>query len=179
MLRESLLELDRTSGLITASDYCLTMKSFKALAKKYKGEDLLKRLAFVYFMEDPRSSYAGFTEEVKWEEVCLSQFNKKDWKEDALTKACREEYSSLDSSAVILLKSARASISKMKEWLDNIDIMAVDDNGRPLYDPSKHSNLLEKMGKTMAGLKALEEEVKKESEQLDTRGGVTINRYNE
>lgn len=171
MLRESLLELNHELNIIPSS-YTMSIEAFKNLVDKYGGEEANKILGYIYFMKDPRSSYSAYEEKVRHKEVCISVFGK-DFKPCKLTKAAMEEYVKTSSAAMLLLESAKESIKTLKKWLEIID---PDDDD---YDPAKHMKVLGDMGKTINGLKDLEDAVKKESEINDTFGGVVVSKYNE
>lgn len=171
MLRESLLELDHELNVIPSA-YALSIIAFKKIVDKYDTEKAQKILAYIYFMRDPRSSYSAYDEKKRHKEVCESVFGK-DFKPCPLTKAALEEYVKTSSAAMLLLESAKESITTLKKWLKMVDPEDED------YDPAKHMRVLGDMGKTINGLKDLEEAVKKESEVNDTFGGVVVSKYNE
>lgn len=171
MLRESLLEVDHELKVVPSA-YALAMPVFSDVVKKHGAEKASKMFAYVYFMHDPRSSYAAYDESKRHQDVCLAIYGK-DVKVTKELQKVIDEYVSTKTSAVLLLESAKKSITILKQWLDNVD--PEDDD----YDPTKHMRLLSDMGKTINGLKDLEDAVKKESEISDTFGGVVVSKYNE
>ena len=171
MLRESLLEIDHELKVIPSA-YAMATPAFSTIVEKHGAEQAIKIFTYIYFMHDPRSSYAAYDEKKRHQDVCLAVFGK-DLKITKEIQKVIEEYSSTKTSAVLLLESAKKSITMFKQWLDNVD--PEDDD----YDPTKHMKLLSDMGKTINGLKDLEDAVKKEAEINDTFGGVVVNKYNE
>ena len=137
---------------VIPSAYTLTIPEFKAIS--------IEELAYVYYMCDHASPFAVYDEERRSEEIQKS----------ILT----------ETSAVKLLKSARASVTKLEKYFRDIDLALVDDNGKPIYSAKDLVANLSKMGDVIAGLSKLEDLVKKE-EQVNNanRGGVITNKYSQ
>ena len=85
-----------------------------------------------------------------------------------------------ETSAVKLLKAARASVTKLEKYFRDIDLTLMDDNGRLMFSAKDLVQNLSKMGDVINGLSKLEEQVKKE-EQVNSvnRGGVITNKYSQ
>lgn len=170
MLREKLLSLESDLSVVP-SPYAMTIPEFKELVRKYK-EEATMYLAYIYFVSDPRSRYAGYDIEQRRSVVSEILFKKK-IKECPIIRAAIQEYSKNLSTSAQLLEAAVESVSTLKKWLQEVD---PSNEG---YDPLKHVRILESMGKTVNGLKTLEKAVEEESEISDTYGGVEVSRYNE
>ena len=173
MLREKLLECDSTTLKVRPSDYCLSIKAYADVVSGIPVELALKKLSYIYFMHDPRSSYAPLAEDARQVAVGKAIFEEAGYKPDKSLKRAMQEYLSNDTSTVILLKAARESVPKLKQWLEAIDITDED------YDPTKHLRLLEGLGKVVVGMRTLEDAAQAETESTDTRGGIRINKYSE
>jgi hypothetical protein len=172
MLRERLLQLDGAYE-VTPSPYTMSIPAFKAVVDTHKVAKGAKILAYIYFMRDPRSIYMSYDDSQRHAEVSKVLFKEEGFKPDKVTKDALEEYTKTASSAALLLEAAIESISKIKTWLKNLDVESEE------YDAVKHMRILGDMGKTINGLKDLEEAVQKESLVNDTYGGITVSKYNE
>ena len=141
--------------LLTISDnkvipsvYTLTIPEFDALS--------IKELAYVYYMCDHRSPFAVYDEERREEEVIKSVFKKK-YKISSKIKAACSKYKELtETSAVKLLKAARASVTKLEKYFRDIDLTMIDDNGRLMFSAKDLVQNLSKMGDVINGLSKLE-----------------------
>lgn len=162
-----LITLDGTK--VIASPYALSIPEFKGL----KAEELTA----VYFLCDHRSPYSIYDEETRWEQINESI------KVSATPKlkAAVEKYNELsETSAIKLLKSARASISKLEKYFNEVDLTLTDDNGRPIYHAKDLIANLSNMGKVVSGLDELEEIVQKQQQKDNpNRGGVVTNKYSQ
>ena len=157
---------------VIPSPYTLTIPEFEVLS--------IKELAYVYYICDHRSPFAVYDEERREEEVIKSVFKKK-YKITSKMKAACDVYKDLtETSAVKLLKAARASVTKLEKYFRDIDLTMMDDNGRLMFSAKDLVQNLSKMGDVINGLSKLEEQVKKE-EQVNNanRGGVITNKYSQ
>ena len=79
-----------------------------------------------------------------------------------------------------MLKAARSAVNKLKNYFEIVDLTAIDDNGRPVYQAKDLVANLSKMADVVAGLSKLEEQVKKdEQSKSPNRGGVVVNKYSQ
>ena len=158
---------------VIPSAYTLTIPEFKAIS--------IEELAYVYYMCDHASPFAVYDEERRSEEIQKSIFKgTKKGINNKLKVACDKYKELTETSAVKLLKSARASVTKLEKYFRDIDLALVDDNGKPIYSAKDLVANLSKMGDVIAGLSKLEDLVKKE-EQVNNanRGGVIKNKYSQ
>lgn len=102
----------------------LTLTPFKKLWNRDKSkskEKATQELAFLYFYCDPRSDYQYIVDsEDRLEEVKKGQGFPEDWKPDAVLRAAIDFYSSFDTSAGILLKTAAKAVRKIQKTLDDL-----------------------------------------------------------
>lgn len=156
-----------SNNVAVPSPYALTISEFKVL----KGAEL----GAVYFFADHTSPYAVYDEDERVEKIG------QDLKVKFSTKVLAgiDKYKELsETHAVKLLKAARHSINKLEQYFKIIDLTAIDDHGKPIYQAKDLIANLEKMGKVVNGLDDLEEIVKKQqSRKNPNRGGVVTNKY--
>ena len=157
---------------VIPSAYTLTIPEFKDLS--------IEELAYVYYICDHRSPFAVYDEERREEEVIKSVFKKKYTITSKIEAACHKYKELTETSAVKLLKAARASVTKLEKYFRDIDLTMMDDNGRLMFSAKDLVQNLSKMGDVINGLSKLEEQVKKE-EQVNNanRGGVITNKYSQ
>jgi hypothetical protein len=163
--------LEIVDNVAVPSPYTLTILEFKELDTK--------ELAYVYFMHDHRSPYAVYDISQRHDEVVLGIHGKVKWKPSSKVLTACDKYKELkESSAVKLLKSARASVVKLEKYFESVDLTLMDDNGRPIFHAKDLVANLSKMGDVIDGLSKLEEQVKKQEQiNTNTRGGVVVNKY--
>lgn len=122
---------------VTISEEALTLKPFKLIwnrdrtATKNKA---LTELSYIYFMCDPRSDYQYIIDEYdRSKAVKESEGMPEDWEPDKLIKDAMKFYSSFKSTSALLLEDTRVAIDKVRTFLKDVDLKAVDDKGKPLY----------------------------------------------
>ena len=157
------------NNLVIPSPYALTIPEFE--------NRTVKELAFVYFFVDHRSSYAAYDEEER-KEVLLKDLG---IKMSTAIEAAVDKYTQLsDTHAIRLLKSARSSVNKLEKYFQNIDLTAMDENGKLLYQAKDLVANLSKIGEVVEGLDRLEELVQKQqAKDNPNRAGVKTNKYSE
>jgi len=163
--------LEIVDNVAVPSPYTLTILEFKDLNTK--------ELAYVYFMCDHGSPYSVYDVEERQSEVILGVFGKSKWVPSPKVQAACDKYKKLkETSAVKLLKAARASVVKLEKYFESVDLTLMDDNGRPIFHAKDLVANLSKMGDVVEGLTKLEEQVKKQEQiNTNTRGGVVVNKY--
>jgi len=156
-----------TENKVIPSAYALAVPEFKVLKAN--------ELAFVYFFTDHESPYAPYDEDEREEK--LEEDLKV--KASAKVKGAIDKYKELsETSAVKLLKAARASVTKLEKYFKTVDLTMLDDNGKPIYHAKDLVSNLSNMGKVVSSLDELEELVKKQKQRENpNRGGVTTNKY--
>ena len=160
---------------VIPSAYTLTIPEFKNLK--------IEELAYIFYMCDHKSPFAVYDEERRKEEVVKSVFKNINTKKliwSKINAGCDKYKKLTETSAVKLLKSARASVTKLEKYFRDIDLTLVDDNGKPIYSAKDLVANLSKMGDVIAGLSKLEDLVKKEEQVTNSnRGGVITNKYSQ
>ena len=134
-----------SKNVVLPSAYALTIGEFKSL----KGQEL----AATYFYADHRSPYAVYDDEERSNKITQDlkvKFSPK-------VRGAIEKYRLLsETSAIKLLKSARASVTKLEKYFRTIDLQVLDDNGKPIYHAKDLIANLSNMSKVVNGLDELE-----------------------
>tara|TARA_R110002020_G_scaffold377081_1_gene588138 strand:- start:190 stop:735 length:546 start_codon:yes stop_codon:yes gene_type:complete len=170
---------------VIPSTYILTIKDFKVLYDRDRSKDkgnAIKEFAYIYFYCDHNSPFMVYSLEERIKEVIISVYGENvKWKPDSKVKTACATYIKLkETSAVRLLKSATASVTKLENYFKDIDLTLMDDNGKPIFNAKDLVMNLSKVGDVVQGLSKLEELVKKEEQKSSkVRGGVEINKYSQ
>lgn len=164
---KDLITISGTS--VIPSPYALTINEFKDLKTN--------ELAAIFFFEDYRSPYFVYEEEERWEKIS----NDLNIKLTPKVKGAIEKYKELsETSAVKLLKSAKASVTTLEKYFKTIDLTLIDQNGRPINHAKDLVANLGKIADVIDGLSKLEDLVKKEQQKDNpNRGGVVVNKYSQ
>ena len=161
---------------LEVEDELLLLKPFKELYKADKSKEKSKFFDFltiVYYTYDPRSDYNYITnEEERLKEVCVSngleipKFTQKELD-------CIELYKQLTTTiSSALLKSTRVAIGKVQEFLENLDMYATDDKGKPLYGINTVTSAIKQIPSLVKEVLEAEKVVAKEIEESGrARGG--------
>jgi hypothetical protein len=163
-------ELINISGTtVIPSAYVLTIPEFKDLK--------INELSAIFFFEDYRSPYFVYEEEERWEKISKDLSVKLNPK----VQAGIDKYKELsETSAIKLLKSAKASVTSLEKYFRTIDLTAIDQNGRPINQAKDLVANLGKIADVVDGLNRLEDLVKKEQQKDNpNRGGVVVNKYSQ
>ena len=115
----------------------LLLKPFRQLYKSDKNRDkkgFMDFLTIVYYTYDPRSDYSYIVnEEARLKEVCVTNGIEEPRFSD-LQKECIKLYKKLTTTiSQELLRSTKIAIDKVREFLENVDLTATDDKGKPIY----------------------------------------------
>ena len=161
---------------LEVDDELLLLKPFKELYKADKTKEKSKffeLLTILYFVYDPRSDYSYIVnEEERLKEVCESngfevpKFNSKELE-------CIELYKqSTTTISSELLRSTKVAISKIQEFLENLNMYAVDDKGKPLYGINTVTSAIKQIPSLVKEVTEAEKMVTKEIEESGrARGG--------
>lgn len=157
------------NNIVIPSPYALTIPEFEKLT--------VKELSFIYFFVDHRSSYAAYDDEER-QEVLMRDLGVKITPK--LTAGVNKYKELSDTHGIKLLKSARSSVNKLEKYFQNIDLTAMDENGKLLYQAKDLVANLSKIGEVVEGLDRLEELVQKQqAKDNPNRAGVKTNKYSE
>jgi len=149
------------------SEEAYNLKPFKKIWDRDKSKNksrALLELSYVFFMEDFRSDYSDILDEKERGAIVKKSLTfPKDWKEDKLVKDARDFYLERDKSvlALLFLKDAKIGVDKIRRFYRGVDLLALDKNGKPVYNISQLAAAIEKSAGILANLDKLEEMVKK------------------
>jgi hypothetical protein len=161
---------------VVFEDELLLLKPFRQLYKADKNRDkrgFMDFLTIIYYTYDPRSDYSYIVNEnQRLKEVC--ETNGLDIpKYSDLQKECIELYKKLTTTiSYELLKSTKIAISKVKDFLENVDLAATDDKGKPVYTINSITTAIRQIPQLAKDVMDAEKAVAKEiQEQGTARGG--------
>lgn len=102
---------------------------------KSKTKDTaLKELAFIYFYSDPRSDYQYILDPIKRKkEIKLGEDLPEEWEIDDDLQEAISFYESFIPISASLLQDTKMAINKVRLYLRDIDLHAVDDKGKPIH----------------------------------------------
>lgn len=183
--------LEEKNHFAYPSAYARTMDCFRKIITRDRGSkndsqgrkklQASRELAFIYFMENPKSQFMAVPDSEREQKVIESVFEDP-WKPDKLIREAQEMYRGIvDTISVRLLKSAYKAVHQLRDYFENLDLSERDDNGKPIHRATDVMKALSDLGRVVEGLEKLEERVRMESKSNDggIRGGVEINVFNE
>jgi hypothetical protein len=159
---------DLINNQIVISEEAYVLVPFKRLWDRDKSklkERAQAEMGYIYFMEDFKSDFSDIVnEELRHNEVVSVLDLPLGWKEDSLVKEAREFYRkrSEEITPLLLLRDSKIVIDKMREYFREVDFLALDDKGRPMYDIDKLARVVERSAGILENLSKLEQMVKKE-----------------
>lgn len=129
-------------------------------------------LTVLYFTYDPRSDYSYIVEEnARLKEVFESN-GIEPFAFNTLQQECINLYKGLTTTASLeLLKSTKIAITKVREFLETIDLTATDDKGKPIYTINSVTTAIKQIPQLAKDVMDAERAVAKEiKEQGRARG---------
>ena len=120
---------------VTPSEELFLVKPFRDIYNKDKTknhESFMQQIAYIYWMYDPRSSYADVLDEelrsklVKEQEGLPNDFVPS----NQLLKAIDVYKTLTTTTSQKLLESMRKAVAKVGEYLENVDLYAIDEKGK-------------------------------------------------
>lgn len=161
---------------LKVEDELLLIKPFRELYESDKTptkEKFLNFLTVVYFTYDPRSDYSYILDEdERLEEVCKANgFKSKEFSKKELK--CIEVYKSMiTTSSLLLLEDTKVAVNKIREFLREVDLNALDDKGKPIYTINTVTSAIKQIPQLAKDLVEAEKAVAKEIEEKGrARGG--------
>jgi hypothetical protein len=123
---------------LKVADEALLVKPIRDLfnADKSKNkENFYSQCSIIFFMADPRSSYGHLVDEdERFEAVKTQEGLPKNYKITPELQLAIDTYKKLTTTiSSQLLEDTYVAIDKLRKFLRNIDLYAVDDKGKPLY----------------------------------------------
>lgn len=164
---------------LKVQDELLLLTPFRKLYKKDKTRDkgnFIEFLTLIYYVYDPRSDYSYIVnEKERLKEVCETNGINKEKFTD-LEQECIDLYKQLTTTiSNELLRSTKIAISKVRQFLENLDMNAVDDKGKPLYTISSVTTAIRQIPQLAKDVMDAEKAIAKElQEQGRVRGGAEL-----
>ena len=142
--------------------------------KSETKEFFMQQLSYLYFMVDPRSSYSDVLDLEERKEMIIAQEGlPKGFEPSATLISAMESYKQLTTTTSMkLLNSMRIAIDKIGTFLEEVDLFAEDDKGRPKYNADRVTAMADKVPQLAKKLIETEKIVAAEIEQVGrARGG--------
>lgn len=156
---------------LTVDPMLLTLKPFKALwirDKTVKKERAISEIAYIYFMEDPRSDYQYIIDrDERSKAIKEGEGLKPSWKPDGTVKEAMKLYASFKTPSALLLEDTRVAVDKLRQLLRDIDLNAVDDKGKPIYTLNTVTSTIKQIPTLIKDLDEAERALAKEIAQSD------------
>ncbi len=147
------------------------LKPFRKLIDRDKSKDkrrAMEELAYVYFMEDPRSDYQMYTDrEERGRKIVEGQGMKEGWIPDKLVEDAMEFYSSFKTESALLLEDVRAAVANLRSYIRNIDLNDTDNNNKPKYTLNTYTSAISMIPKIITSLDEAEKTIAREIAQND------------
>lgn len=146
-----------------------------------KKRQATKELAFIFHMCHHSSPYQQYLEEERKERLGDDLFEDSDYEPDDEVVAAMKKFIELTRTPLSrLLDSAHTAVNRLSEYFNNVDLEQTDDKGQLVNKPRDVLASLSSLGKTVASLQQLEEQVAKEQAAGNKiRGNVSLTRWSE
>lgn len=145
-------------------------------------EFFIKQLSYMYFMIDPRSTYAYISDDEERSKLILEQedlhANTYNFRVSDDLKVAMEWYKKHTiTTSSLMLESTLVAANKIRDFLTNVDLTEVDDNGKAKYDISKITSAMKNVMDIIPKLKELEKKVLQDTEDKTRTGIVEKNMF--
>lgn len=162
---------------VKVSPEALLLKPIRMLYNQDRSkqkEKFFQQMSYLYFMCDPRSTYAYLVDEEERRKAILEQEGlPSDYKPSALLAEAMTLYKkhTITTSQKLLEASMKAA-DKVAKFLKDVDLTAEDDKGRPKYQVSSITTALKQVEGIVSSLQTLTKKVEQELEDKSrARGG--------
>lgn len=169
---------------ITITEEALLIKSFATLWKRDRSKDKLQALTefgIMYFLLDPRSDYMYITDEKeRLASIKEQEGLPENWQPDKqLLEAMRVYKFLTNTSSTLLLDSSRLAVDKIRVFLEELDLTAVDDKGKPKYTINSITSALKDIPNLIKNIREVELAVNKEIEEVTKMRGQATKKLKE
>lgn len=161
---------------IKLADEAFLIKPIRKLFNQDRSERkerFFQQMSYLYFMVDPRSTYAYLLDEDERKQAIIEQEGlDPNFQPSSLLKEAMEIYKNHTITASQkLLESALISAEKVSKFLRDVDLYEEDDKGRPKYQVSQITTALKNVEGIVTSLQNLQKKVDQEvNEQGKARG---------
>lgn len=142
--------------------------------KSKTKEKFMQQMSILYFMVDPRSTYNYIlSDEDRFQAILEQEGLPKDYKIDKKLQSAMEIYRKHTvTSSFLLLQDMKIAIEKVRQFLRDVDLTAVDDKGKPLYTINSVTTAIKQIPQLAKDVVEAEKTITKEiEEQGRARGG--------
>ncbi len=164
---------------LKVADEALLVKPIRDLFEKDKSKNksnFYTQCSIIFFMADPRSSYSYIVnDQDRFEAIKQQEGLKSDYKITEDLQAAIDIYKELSKTVSSqLLEDTYIAIDKVRKFLRDIDLTAMDDKGRPLYTISSITSAIKAIPQLTKDIKEAEKQVNSDIlESSRKRGGET------
>jgi hypothetical protein len=144
---------------------------------KHRAYKIFTYISNVY---NSKSPYEGYPLETRKSKVMKDVFGE----EITITKDIQDaidkyiEFRDDGNPANRLYESAKSAVHKLADYLDGVDFMAVDNNGRLMYDPKEVITTVEKCGPMLLSLQEIKKKIERdEYDKKKTKGNRQVNYF--
>ena len=161
---------------IKVADEALLVKPIRDLfnADKTKSkEKFYTECSIIFFMADPRSSYGHIVDEdERFEAVKAQEGLPKNYKIPKELQLAIDTYKQLTTTiSSQLLEDTYVAIDKLRKFLRNIDLYAVDDKGKPLYTISSITSAIKAIPQLTKDIQEAEKQVNSDVLEVGRKRG--------
>ena len=137
-------------------------------------EKFMQLMSVLYFYADPRSSYNYITDDnERLKEILIQEGLPSNFKIDSTLQEAIDIYKKHTiTSSYLLLQDTKIAIDKVREFLRNLDLGALDDKGKPLYTISSVTQAIKQIPQLSKDIIEAERIVTKEIEEQGRARGV-------
>lgn len=130
-------------------------------------EKFMQLMSVLYFYADPRSSYNYITDDnERLKEIIIQEGLPSTFKIDKTLQDAIDAYKKHTiTSSYLLLQDTKIAIDKVREFLRNLDLNALDDKGKPLYTISSVTQAIKQIPQLSKDIIEAERVVTKEIEE--------------
>ena len=137
-------------------------------------ESFMQQMSILYFLVDPRSSYAYILDEKeRLKEILVQEGLPKNYKLSKELKEAIEIYKKhIVTSSSLLLEDTRIAIEKVRTFLREVDLTETDVKGKPIYTINSITSALKQIPDLAKQVMETEKLILKEMEEKGrVRGG--------
>jgi hypothetical protein len=131
-------------------------------------------MSVIYFLVDPRSSYNYIIDdEERFNEIKIQEGLPNDFKIDKKLQEAIDVYKKhIITTSYLLLQDTKIAVERVRQFLRNIDLNAVDDKGKPMYTINSVTTAIKQIPQLAKDLADAEKMITKEIEETGrARGG--------
>lgn len=169
--------LEYTNYEVVPTEEAFLIKPIRELYNADKSktkEKFMQQMSILYFMVDPRSSYNYIIDsEDRYKAILEQEGLPKDYKIDKKLQAAMDIYKEhTTTSSYLLLQDMKVAIEKVRQFLREVDLNAVDDKGKPLYTINSVTTAIKQIPQLAKDVMEAEKVIAREiEEQGRARGG--------